>query len=40
MFNCHPENGHRLIPQLEGLGCAHIGRVVAKDVVQSEGKTK
>ena len=41
MFNGHPEDCHRLIPQLECLGGAHIGGVVAKDVVESgEEKTQ
>ena len=40
VFNGHPEDCHRLIPQLECLGGAHIGGVVAKDVVESEEKTQ
>ena len=40
VFNGHPEDCHRLIPQLECLGGAHIGGVVAKNVVESGKKHK
>ena len=36
VLDSHPQQCHRLIPQLQGLGGVHVGCVVAQNVVQPE----